>query len=169
MDNCRACNSEDRDRIEALGFEALEGRTSWRKAAADAGYSHHAGLKSHMENHFRRPQADDVEFEMNWSALVSPALEGLKAQMAVSPPELAALLAVAMHNLLGLQETKPSQANLVGALKAVNEVTGMKMEQRLLLEFSQAAHTAGFFKEAPKALEAGNPGYIDAEAVEEDE
>ena len=48
------------------------------------------------------------------------------------------LFAVAIRNLRGLGDTKPSQQHLIQALKTIQEMTGMKQEQRMMLQFAEA-------------------------------
>jgi len=47
------------------------------------------------------------------------------------------LYATAIRNLRGLMETKPSQQHLIAALKGIHEITGMRMEQQMMLAFGQ--------------------------------
>lgn len=156
VDRCSVCNADNRDFLEELGQAALDGATSWRAAAREAGLSHHQGLKNHMEKHFAAPASAEEMVLEAISGDLAEMVEELKAQARLAPPEIAPFYAVAIRNLAGLAETKPSQQHLIQALKAIHEVTGMKMEQRLMLEF--AKHQFGLGEpEAAGALEAGQP------------
>lgn len=142
--------------LEELGQQALDGAISWRAAAREAGLSHHAGLKNHMESHYAQaPSAQDVVMEA-LDADLQRMVDELRAQARMAPPEIAPFYAVAIRNLASIAETNPSQQHLIQALKAIHEVTGMKMEQRLMLEF--AKHQFGLGEaEAAEALPAGEP------------
>lgn len=136
-DRCTVCNADNRDFLEELGQQALDGAISWRAATRDAGLNSHQSFKNHMEKHYAAPSSNE---ELVMDAMVgdlATMVEELKANARLAPPEIAPFYAVAIRNLAGLQETKPSQQHLIQALKAIHEVTGMKMEQRLMLEFAK--------------------------------
>lgn len=139
MSACGICTSERLDELESLGLEALEGKRSWRSTAQALGLGHHQSLKNHMENHYvAAPSLTDVAVD-GFEALIAKAIEDLIQRMAVAPAELAPMYAVAIQNMRHITLTKPSQQNLVLALKAIHEVTGMKLEQRLMFEFAKHA------------------------------
>lgn len=156
---CAPCNADNRDEQEALGVRAMNGELSWRAAATELGLTHGAGLKNHMEKHYVLPtrQATGHDYDV----LIADSVEDLKAQMAVAPPELKPLYAVAIQNLVGLADTKPSQAHLIAAIKAIQEVTGMKMEQQMLLQYARHMEF-----EPPKAKPELEVYYEEAEVVE---
>jgi len=135
---CSICTADDPADLETLGLQAEMGEISWREAARRGGLSHAQGLRNHMEKHYHPPEGvlDPAEDELARELL---RLEGeLLEQMALSPVEIRPLYAVAVRNLRGLLDTKPSQQNLVAALKAIHEITGMKMGQQMLLQFARA-------------------------------
>ncbi|MDQ2938834.1 MAG: hypothetical protein M3R67_15240 [Acidobacteriota bacterium] len=71
-------------------------------------------------------------------ALIEQARQGLMDQFYLSPDDVKPLILVAIQNLAGLRDTKPSQESLIRALKTVQEMTGMKNEQKLMLGFAEA-------------------------------
>lgn len=161
QDRCSICNHEQRDLLEDLGQQALDGAISWRAAARDGELNHHQGLKNHMEKHYAAPPSVEDEVLAAASEDIREMVEDLKAQAKVAPPEIAPFYAVAIRNLAGIEETKPSQQHLIQALKAIHEVTGMKMEQRLMLEF--AKHQFGVPEPEPAGEVEAQAGVIDIE------
>ena len=139
QDRCSICNHDERDRLEELGQQALDGAISWRAAARDGGLSHHTPLSNHMKKHFAQPPTSEEEMLANLSEDLQEMVEALKAQARIAPPEIAPFYAIAIRNLAAIDQTAPSQQHLIQALKAIHEVTGMKMEQRLMLEFAKAS------------------------------
>lgn len=140
MSACKICASESADTIEKSGILALGEEISWREAARRAsevfpiaGQS----LKTHMERHYVDNVTERVIGEQ--TAKVEATVEELERQMFAAPAELKPLYAVAIHNLRGLMDTKPSQQHLIQALKSIHEITGMRIEQRLLLDYAKAA------------------------------
>jgi hypothetical protein len=124
--------------LEALGRAAKDGIISWRQAAKDGGLTHHQGLKNHMERHWNSPvdkiiASLDDELTVELAKVETELLEKLR----MSPTEVKPLYATAIRNLRGLMETKPSQQHLIAALKGIHEITGMRMEQQMLLSFGQ--------------------------------
>lgn len=166
---CKICLADNTDEIEALCLEAVEGRRSWRSVAAELGWSHHAPLKNHMEKHYTTSPSPTQLASEALDPLIADTIEELIAQWRLAPPEVKPFYAIAIQNLKGLTDTKPSQQNLVAALKAIHEVTGMKMEQRLMFEFAKHAFPGAAKKvELPQAPRPGAlPAVIDAELVEE--
>lgn len=156
MPACLVCVSPDQDEIEARGALCLAGQLSWRQGALQSGFPHHQGLKNHMEKHVVSPEAA-VAAEVD--ASVQETVDQLRRQMALVPAELKPLYATAIHNLKGLADTKPSQQHLLAAIKIIHEVTGMRMEQQLMLSFAEA-----HFGE--KALSAPLPGVLDLPSEE---
>lgn len=136
MNHCSICTHSEQTTLEEFGLEALHGKRSWRDAARAAGLSHAQGLKNHMERHYEEKDLD-AELQEALDPLVTEAIEELTAQMRVAPAEVKPFYLVAIANLKKLHETKPSQQHLLNALKGIHEVTGMKMEQRLMLEFAK--------------------------------
>jgi ribosome-binding factor A len=136
---CHICSSDDQQRIEELGLEALKGLRSWRNAAIEAGVKYPNSLKAHMERHFvahveRVAEENDDEY----AVLIAESVRDLQTQMSIAPVDIKPLYAVAIANLKGLENTKPSQQHLIAALKAIHEITGMKAEQQLLLQYAGA-------------------------------
>lgn len=135
---CGICTASNQNELEALGVAALKGDKSWAGAAREGGLKHGQALKHHMELHYVDAVERVVEgIREENDLLIADAVKDLQAQMAVAPADVAPLYAVAIHNLRGLQDTKPSQQALTNALKAIHEIQGMKTEQRMLLEFSK--------------------------------
>ena len=162
MSACGTCSLEDseRERLEACGFRALKGEVSWREAARLAGLNHHTSLKTHMEKHTEKPVNPTEAALADVDDLIAETIEELKVQMRMAPVEVKAFYATAIRNLAGLMATQPSQANLIGALKAIHEVTGMKMEQRMMLQFAQQ-----MFAPAAPPAKALPDGIVDLEPV----
>lgn len=116
----------------------MQGKRSWRSATRDGELKYLGPLKNHMEKHFTAPGEVVLrEMSSQYDSLVSDSVQELQQEMMLAPPELKPLYAVAIQNLVGLKETKPSQQHLIQALKAIHEIRGMKMEQQLLLEYSK--------------------------------
>ncbi len=101
-----------------------------------------------MDRHVIAPAIKAAEDEAadEMTKLIAEAKQGLTEQFWFAPADVRPLILVAIHNLEGLRNTKTSQETLVKSLKTIQEMTGMKNEQRMLLGFAQA-----MFK--PKALE----------------
>lgn len=91
-----------------------------------------------MEKHWVAPVSSQEQALQEWPELVAKTIEELTEQMRFAPTEVKPFYLVAIQNLKGLDKTKPSQANLISSLKAIHEVTGMKMEQRLMLDYASA-------------------------------
>lgn len=129
--------------MEAEGLRARAGEISWREAAELAGLRYHQPLKTHMDKHY----VDVVQVEVRnaiasaeaeFDGLVNESILGLQEQMRLAPPEVKPLYAVAIQNLGQLKQTKGSQQNLISALKTIQEMTGMRQGQRLMLQFAEA-------------------------------
>lgn len=164
MSACATCEAENQDELEEAGELAVKGEISWREAARRTGLTHHTGLKAHMTRHWTPPKVPGAA-GVEQSLIFSTAAE-LEAQARLAPPELKPLYLVAIQNLVGLTKTKPSQHNLIIALKAISEITGMKMEQRFMLEFGQAMFAAPLPSPAVAELSPGADGdIVDAELV----
>ena len=146
---CGVCNSPRLEELEELALEAVEGRLSWREVARKLGLAHHQSLKNHMERHWVAPLAPQEQALQEWPALVAQTIQELSDQMRFAPTEVKPFYLIAIQNLKNLDLTKPSQANLINALKAIHEVTGMKMEQRMMLAFAQE-----MFGSTPAEVEA---------------
>lgn len=148
---CQVCLHDDRDALEALGRRALTDPTySWRQASRDTSVPH-MSLKNHMERHFvadHEAQAQEALTED-----VADTLRNLRRNAALAPTEVQPLYFVAIRNLEGLMDTKPSQQHLLAAIKAIHEVTGMRNEQRILLAFA-AEHFGGTLEEAEDVMPA---------------
>lgn len=144
MITCKVCLSTDSDEVEAIGITALAGDISWRaaeRACAEYGISRQS-LQNHMEQHYTAAiaRANDTELlavESEFDASVASSVADLFDSMRMAPPEVKPLYAAAIRNLQGLRDTKPSQQHLIMALKTIQEMTGMKQEQRMLLQFAE--------------------------------
>jgi len=146
---CGVCKSDRLEELEDLAVEAVEGRLSWREVARQLGLGHHQSLKNHMERHWTAPLAPTEQALQEWPQLVAQTIQELSDQMRFAPIEVKPFYLIAIQNLKGLDLTKPSQANLINSLKAIHEVTGMKMEQRMMLAFAQE-----MFESSPAEVEA---------------
>jgi hypothetical protein len=161
--SCVTCESDDREFLEGLGERALRGEISWREAARQAGLTRHQGLQNHMEVHWVDPVTTALnEAEAEMDDLVREAMTALADQFRVASPEVKPLLLVAMKNLEGLQDTKPSQQHLINALKTVQDITGMKAETRLMLDFANAM----FGQAQAKKVEASHTPVKELEVVD---
>lgn len=164
VDNCGICNRDNVEELEQLGQEAMLEKRSWRNAAATAGLSHHAALKNHMMKHFQVPVPETEAALAELDPVIANTMRELTEAMEFAPLEVKPLYAVAIRNLRGLAETKPSQQNLITALKAIHEITGMKMEQKLMLGF--AGKMFGLQPSQAKAAIDKGQEYIEAESEE---
>ena len=81
---------------------------------------------------------DPARLESERQLLIEEARKGLIESFALAPPDVKPLFLVAIQNLDGLRSMKPSAAELTRALKTIQEMTGMKNEQRMLLQFADA-------------------------------
>lgn len=162
MSACGICTHDDQEALEELGLEAKNGKRSWSSAAREAGLTHHVSLKNHMLKHWEEPipESDVVLDELD--PAIATAMRELQEAMEYAPVEVKPLYAIAIRNLKGLLQTKPSQSNLITALKAIHEITGMKMEQKLMLGFAARMFPG---QNATAAIEKGQE-YIEAEVVE---
>jgi hypothetical protein len=120
---------------EAIGMDALGERISWREAGRRADCLGRS-LQTHMEKHYIAAALAEHQDEMD--RLIAEAKAGLLEQFAIAPPDVKPLVLVALQNLEGLRAMKPSQEHLIKALKTIQEMTGMKNEQRLMLGFAEA-------------------------------
>lgn len=103
-----------------------------------------------------------AEAQNRLSEAVASAIGDLRSRMELAPAEVKPLYLVAIHNLELLHRTPPSQKNLVDALRTIEEMTGMRAEQRLMLTFAQA-----FFREIPSSDRLQIPAeVVDVEQVE---
>lgn len=162
---CKICLADNQEEQEAMGLLAISGEISWREAVRRLGLSHHASLQNHMKNHYIVAQQREVLDDFD--RYVEEAVADLLQQFAVAPPEVKPLLLAAVHNIRELRDTKPSQQHLIASLKAIQEMTGMKQEQRMMLLFAER-----MFGEvaAPADLpQLPDPNIIDVEPLPTDE
>lgn len=170
-EKCSICNSERKDELEAIGLAAVDGRISWREAARQGDLTHGQGLKNHMESHYESALDQVVaELEQELQDEFAETERELLENLRLAPAEVKPLYLLAIRNLRGVMETKPSQQHLIAALKGIHEITGMRQEQQMLLAFGRK-----MFGGAPEkvevergpdiaALEAAYP--VEAEVVE---
>ena len=163
---CSICNSENVGGLEAIGRAALDARISWREAARQANLTHGQGLKNHMENHYQLP-AEKVFDDLNDALVVELAATEVELleKLRMSPAEVKPLYATAIRNLRGLMDTKPSQQHLIASLKGIHEITGMRMEQQMLLAFGQRMF--GQVEGGPEKVELERDKHRQIEAVYE--
>jgi hypothetical protein len=133
---CSICEHENSAELEVYGRQATDGAISWREAARLGNLTHAQGLKNHMERHFVT-ETDKVHAHMDdvLGMELAKTEQELIEKMRLSPAEVKPLYATAIRNLRGLLETKPSQQHLIAALKGIHEITGMRMEQQMMLAF----------------------------------
>lgn len=143
---CKVCCADNTEDIELAGLRALSGELSWRAAAREVGWTNFASIKRHMEVHYIAARTREVEDDMQ--KYIEEAVSDLLGQFAIAPPEVKPLLLAAIHNIRELRNTKPSQQHLIQALKTVQEMTGMKQEQRMMLMFAEK-----MFGEVPSPAE----------------
>lgn len=149
---CKVCLHPDMETIEAMGLRAEAKEIPWSDivAAYPDDFTHIKGIQNHMQRHYvTPPTATDVALE-DYDGLLADTIRELQEQAALAPAEVKPFYVIAIQNLKGLDQTKPSQQHLINALKGIHEVTGMKMEQRLMLDF--AKHHFG--QVGPAATEA---------------
>lgn len=148
---CLVCASDQQEFLENLGNKALGGSLSWREAARLGELSHPRGLQNHMEKHYVA-QAEVVEAEVKSTleGLISNTQASLMVDYEHAPPDVQALILTVVHNLGGLEATKPSQGHLLDAIKKAHEIVGLKTQNQLMLEYAKKQ-----FGGAKKALENG--------------
>lgn len=161
---CRVCTADNQDEVEAVGLKALAGELSWRAAGREVGWSNYASIKTHMERHYVAEQVRVANDDMD--RLIAESVRELQNQFVLAPPEVKPLLLAAIHNVQELRNTKPSQQHLIQALKTVQEMTGMKQEQRMMVLFAKAMFAE---VDAPVPAPAIEAPVIDVEPVEADE
>lgn len=160
LQTCRICNNTEpelRKKLEFQGALCLKGAQTWRGAIREAGDESYSGqqLKNHMTKHVKVVQdvGDIAKNESTLKQRIQFTIQGLLAKMVTAPVELQPLYAVAVHNLMRIEETQPSQANLIKALDTIQQITGMKMQQAMLLQFA----TAAFQEAAIEVIEVPEP------------
>lgn len=133
---CSICEHENGVELEVYGRQALDGTISWREAARRGDLTHAQGLKNHMERHFVS-ETDKVHAHLDdvLGVELAQTETELIEKLRLAPAEVKPLYATAIRNLRGLLETKPSQQHLIAALKGIHEITGMRMEQQMMLAF----------------------------------
>jgi len=144
---CQVCLHDERDALEGVGRQALAGALSWREASRQTGVPH-MSLKNHMEKHFVAEAAAEANEALNED--IAKTIRELRQKAALAPVEVQPFYFVAIKNLEGLSDTKASQQHLLAALKGIHEVTGMRMEQQVLLAFA-AQHFGGTLEEAQES------------------
>ena len=161
---CKTCEALNQDEQEAVGLLAVNGEIPWTEVAKRLNLPHPKGVQNHMARHYVAPPTEVEEAMTEFDGLLADSIEEMIQQMRLAPPEVKPLYAVAIQNLKGIGETKPSQQHLINALKGIHEVTGMRMEQRLLLDFARH-HFSLPMADAIVAVEQ-HTGVIDAEVVD---
>lgn len=162
---CTIGKRPDQAACEYQGQLAIHGEVSWNAAAKAIGV-YPQTLKTHMMKHLVLPSLKEADEEKNTHlrALIEVAKGELEAQFYVSPSDVKPLILAAIHNLDGLLTTKPSQEVLLRALKTAQEMTGMKTEQRLMLDFADAMFGQ---KPVPRAVPSTTEKVLEIEAAEE--
>lgn len=150
---CSVCNHLDRGLAEESGAEALAGAISWRQAALPFGVRHEQ-LKRHMEAHVVAPaeaEQDAVE-DAELDELVARARVELLEQFDSVPADIKPLVIIAIQNLKGVKRATPSMETLIRSVKTIQEMTGMKNEQRLMLQYANALQG----RRRPKPIQVKN-------------
>ena len=161
MPSCGICAAPNVREVETVGLQALAEKISWREASRQTGHNH-TSLKNHMQQHYvDQTQADyDDYISEELLKYAQRAMEGLRGHFEEVPDDAKPMVVVAMHNLKDLHKTPSSQKNLTEALKTIQQMTGMKSEQRGLLLFAQAMKAKNIPELLPiievEALEAGD-------------
>lgn len=159
---CGICALPNLDEVEEAAQDGLSGAASWKGLGERFGVNRQS-LKNHMERHWVAPASATEQAVEGLDAAIAENIEQLLEQMRFAPAEVKPFYAVAIQNLKALADTKPSQQNLINSLKAITEVTGMKQEQHLMLEFARHA-----FKKLDAAESPALPlPVIDVEVIEE--
>lgn len=153
MSACGICTSDSLDEIEEVGKLCLAGSLSWSKGAERAGLKYYQSFKNHMEKHFvsaaaAQAAAAEDEVLLELQRQIDETSRDLLRSMAGAPAELRPLYATAIRNLREVMETKPSQQHLIAALKTIHEITGMRIEQQMMLQFAQHAFQPSEKREA---------------------
>lgn len=117
-----------------------------------------------MERHFAVASPEAAPSPLD--PLIEESIEALTEQCRLAPADLKPLYLSAIHNLRGLAATSPSQQHLQTALKAIHEITGMKMDQQLMLQFGMARFKNRLDKQEPKAPLERFTGVIEVDAEE---
>lgn len=156
---CKTCTADNTDELEAVGLRAMAGEISWREAAREVGWTRHQALQTHMNNHYVAGAVKEATDELD--VLIVEAVGDLREAMRMAPAEVKPLYAAAIVNLQGLKNTKPSQQHLIQALKTIQEMTGMRQEQRMMLAYAEQM----FGEVVPPSLKAIE-AIADAEIVD---
>lgn len=148
---CKICLDPDTALIEEFGREAEAGTYSWREAerrlAARGTPFTRRSLVTHMQKHVAAAEEKLVDDEFDRQ--IEMAVEDLFRAMRHAPAEVKPMYLAAIRNARGLKDTKPSQQHLIMALKSIQEMTGMKQEQRMMLVFAEAMFKEVAAKKAP--------------------
>lgn len=162
---CKTCEAHNQEEQEAAGLLALNGEIPWSEVARRFDLPNIKGIQNHMARHYVAPPSEVEQVLTEFDSLLAESVQELIEQMRVAPAEVKPLYAVAIQNLQGINQTKPSQQHLINALKGIHEVTGMRMEQRLMLDF--AKHHFGLGAgEAVAAIEQ-HADVLDVDSIEE--
>lgn len=162
---CKTCLADNQEEQEALGLLAMSGEISWREAVRRLGLGHHAPLQNHMRQHY--VVARQAEVEDDFDKLVKEATADLMTQFSLAPPEVKPLILAAIHNIRELRDTKPSQQHLIMALKTIQEMTGMKQEQRMMLLFAEKMF--GEVASTEDLPQLSDPNIIDLDPLPDDD
>jgi hypothetical protein len=164
VDKCGICQLSNLEDVESAAAPMLTDDhpgVSWSGLEREFGVNRQS-LRTHMLKHYTPPASATESALEGLDEAIALNIEELQSQMALAPPEIKPFYAIAIQNLRGIGETKASQQNLIQALKAIHEVTGMKMEQRMMLEFARHAFPAA----VTPAGELADPEIVDAEVVD---
>lgn len=162
---CKTCLADNQDEMEEVALLAMDGQISWAEAARQLELPHAKGLRNHMDRHWQPPVAPSAVALEDYEQQVADTISELMVEMRFAPAAVKPFYAIAIQNLKGLKDTKASQQHLINALKGIHEVTGMRMEQQLMLDF--AKHHFNQIGPAAEAAIEQHTGVIDVEAVDD--
>ena len=148
---CSICTSGDREAIERQIEAARAGTESWREIARRTGRRVET-LRNHADKHM----GGGPVLDRGWSEMVDSTVASVAEMFESMPPDVKPLLLLVIHNLRSLAHTRPSQSNMIMALKTIEEMTGLKVQNKVLLEFARAAFGGAVDREV-----------IDADVVDE--
>jgi hypothetical protein len=126
-------------------------------------WTHAKGVQNHMQRHWTPPPPPGQEADEDLDALIEDTMAQLREEARYASVNVKPFYLTAIHNLKGLRGTNASQQHLTAALKAIHEVTGMKMEQQLMLDF--ARHHFNQVGPAAKAAVEQHTSVIDVDEV----
>jgi hypothetical protein len=152
---CRICVSPNRVYIERLKESGKSYTEMARLVEAEFGERIYTrSFTVHFTKHVK----------VETAAYMTGLKEALQHEMELAPPTIAPLYALALRNLEGLEDTKPSQEHLIRALKAIHEITGLRLQQHMLVAFARERSKLAGADDSAGALPSQSTGGTEGSA-----